>query len=150
MAFVGQGRKRRQMEAVRTVMAVRQQAVVRVSTLRQFGVTRVDLGDLHSLAARTAPSKPPPLVTVLRCGDERGVTAAVSGNQLTQDATALRVDLLGARDRAQPLAGVHSSRSGAARVLASHCCAAVHRVFIAQSHHHHAQKDVSRNILDGR
>jgi hypothetical protein len=43
MAFSRQGRKRRQVEAVRTGMAFRQDAVVRVSPLRQLGVTRVDL-----------------------------------------------------------------------------------------------------------
>ena len=90
MAFLRQGRKRRQMEAVRTRMALREEAVVRVSPLRQLRVTRVDLDYLDCLTELTVPSQPPPLVAAVHGGDERDVTAVVSGHQLTDEATALQ------------------------------------------------------------
>jgi hypothetical protein len=107
------------MEAVGTGMASRKKAVVGVPPLRQLGVTGIDLDHLDRLVEVTVPTHPPPLVTAVHRGDERDVTALVSGRQLAAEATVLRADILGARDRGQQLVGVHRGQGRAAGLSAS-------------------------------
>ena len=91
MTLAGVGLKRQQVEAVRTRMAVWQEAIVGVPALSQLGVTRVDLHDgLNDGAVALIPPHPPPAVPATRRGDEPHVTAVVAGHQLTTEAATVR------------------------------------------------------------
>ena len=83
-----------QVEAVRTGMSVRQEAILGVPAQRQLGLTGIDL---HGGAVLLIPSQPPPPVPSMRRGNERDVTAGMSGHQLTIEATPVRLGVPGDR-----------------------------------------------------
>src|SRR3954451_20989853 len=114
MALARRRWRRRKVKAVRTWMACGQEAVVRVPPPTQLGVTRVDLDYLAELPV---PSQPPPLVTAMRCGDERDVTAVVPRDKLTTDATLFCVEILGDGGQPQQFGGADGGHGSAANLL---------------------------------
>lgn len=81
-------RWRRHVEAVPARMALGQETVVGVRTLRQLGLARVGL---DHLADPVVPAQPPPPVTALRGPDEGDVAAVVRG-QLTPQTPVVGLD----------------------------------------------------------
>jgi hypothetical protein len=75
---------------VPTDVAVRQDATVPGWLLGQFGGARVDLEQLVNLPV---PAQPPPLVASARGGKEGGMSAIVSGHQLTTEVAALEAHI---------------------------------------------------------
>jgi hypothetical protein len=103
--------------------------------LRQLGVTRVDPHYLDCLARLTVPSQPPPLVTAVQCGDERDVTAVVSGQELTAEAT------LSGWTSSEPAIKVSSSAAPTVATVRQRTVLLRFRaqLVIAQSRRHNAQ-----------
>ena len=117
MALSRQRRGRRQVETVRTGMGFGQIAVLRVWPLRQLGITRVDLDYFDDFGELTAPSQPPPLVPAVRCGDQCGVTAVVSGHELTAEGPSIRDGPLRNRGQRRQLGGADGDHGPAASLL---------------------------------
>jgi len=115
--------KRRQVEAVRAWMACRQEAVVRVGPLRQLGITRIHL---YYLAGPPIPSQPPPLLTTMRRGNERDVSAVVPRDKLTTEATLIWIDILRGRGQAPQFVCADDGHSPAADVPRPRLGAACH------------------------
>jgi hypothetical protein len=84
---IQRGRKRRQVEAVRAGVVIRQGAAVTVWPVCQIGGAGVDLDDLVGLSL---PAQPPPLVAVPRRGSECDVATIMPGHQLTTEPAALQ------------------------------------------------------------
>jgi hypothetical protein len=92
----------------------RQEAIVGVATLRKLGITGIDL---NHLAGLTIPPQPPPLLTVVPCGDQRNMTAIMTSDQLTTEAILVRPDILGKRGQPHQLVGVDDAVSSQAAHL---------------------------------
>jgi hypothetical protein len=73
----------RQIEAVRTRMPYGQKTVVRIPAHLQLSVAWIDKDYLSQLPV---PSHPPPLLTAVRRGDEREVTALMPRYEFTSEA----------------------------------------------------------------
>lgn len=110
------GRKRRQIEAVPTDVAVWQDAAIPGWLLSQLDGTRVDLDHLFE---PPIPAQPPPLVASASGGRQRDMSAIMSGRQLTAEAAPLQAHICyqrqgretcGIDGRNGPAAAVDSNR----------------------------------------
>jgi hypothetical protein len=100
-----------QVKGMWTDVPHRQGAFIGVSPVWQLGGTRVQLDHLAKLPV---PAQPPPLVTLVRRGDERDVRAVVSGADFAPEGTGLGAQIRCQRRQGREVGGGDNGNSPAA------------------------------------